>query len=116
MIKGPAPNSVRTSCAHYTKLRDAASAWPEKNALLETPGMARTPIDITGRDEAGGGNSLSGGGPESVVGDAGRKAALFEQLARVGKALGSGKHLEILDLPHQPRPTYALRSPTDRSR
>lgn len=30
--------------------------------------------------------------------DAGRKAELFEQLARVGKALGSGKRLELLDL------------------
>jgi hypothetical protein len=32
----PAPNSIRTSCAHYT-LRNAAIARPEKNALLETP-------------------------------------------------------------------------------
>ncbi|MGH3647974.1 MAG: ArsR/SmtB family transcription factor [Micromonosporaceae bacterium] len=30
--------------------------------------------------------------------DPARKAALFEQLARVGKALGSGKRLELLDL------------------
>jgi rhodanese-related sulfurtransferase len=43
------------------------------------------------------------------VGDAGRKAALFEQLARVGKALGSGKRLEILDLLAQAeRPVEAL--------
>lgn len=32
------------------------------------------------------------------MGDAGRKAELFEQLARVGKALGSGKRLELVDL------------------
>ncbi len=32
------------------------------------------------------------------MGDAARKAELFEQLARVGKALGSGKRLELLDL------------------
>jgi rhodanese-related sulfurtransferase/DNA-binding transcriptional ArsR family regulator len=32
------------------------------------------------------------------MGDAGRKSELFEQLARVGKALGSGKRLELLDL------------------
>ncbi|MGQ0717860.1 MAG: ArsR/SmtB family transcription factor [Pseudonocardiales bacterium] len=32
------------------------------------------------------------------MGDAVRKAELFEQLARVGKALGSGKRLELLDL------------------
>ncbi|MFC4950974.1 ArsR/SmtB family transcription factor [Pseudonocardia sp. GCM10023141] len=32
------------------------------------------------------------------MGDAGRKTELFEQLARVGKALGSGKRLELLDL------------------
>lgn len=30
--------------------------------------------------------------------DGGRKAELFEQLARVGKALGSGKRLELVDL------------------
>jgi rhodanese-related sulfurtransferase len=32
------------------------------------------------------------------MGEAGRKSELFEQLARVGKALGSGKRLELLDL------------------
>ncbi|KUG60077.1 MULTISPECIES: ArsR/SmtB family transcription factor [Kocuria] len=32
------------------------------------------------------------------MGDPGKKAALFEQLARVGKALGNGKRLELLDL------------------
>lgn len=32
------------------------------------------------------------------MGDPARKAALFEQLARVGKALASGKRLELLDL------------------
>ena len=32
------------------------------------------------------------------MGDAVRKAELFEQLARVGKALGSGKRLELVDL------------------
>ena len=32
------------------------------------------------------------------MGDPGRKSELFEQLARVGKALGSGKRLELLDL------------------
>jgi rhodanese-related sulfurtransferase/DNA-binding transcriptional ArsR family regulator len=32
------------------------------------------------------------------MGDAARKAELFEQLARVGKAMGSGKRLELLDL------------------
>jgi rhodanese-related sulfurtransferase/DNA-binding transcriptional ArsR family regulator len=32
------------------------------------------------------------------MGDAGRKAVLFEQLARVGKAMASGKRLELLDL------------------
>jgi rhodanese-related sulfurtransferase/DNA-binding transcriptional ArsR family regulator len=32
------------------------------------------------------------------MGDAERKSELFEQLARVGKALGSGKRLELLDL------------------
>jgi rhodanese-related sulfurtransferase/DNA-binding HxlR family transcriptional regulator len=32
------------------------------------------------------------------MGDRARKAELFEQLARVGKALGSGKRLELLDL------------------
>lgn len=32
------------------------------------------------------------------MGDSVRKAELFEQLARVGKALGSGKRLELLDL------------------
>jgi len=32
------------------------------------------------------------------VGDPDRKSELFEQLARVGKALGSGKRLELLDL------------------
>jgi DNA-binding transcriptional ArsR family regulator/rhodanese-related sulfurtransferase len=35
---------------------------------------------------------------EDAVGDPARKAELFEQLARVGKALGSGKRLELLDL------------------
>jgi len=43
------------------------------------------------------------------MGDTDRKAALFEQLARVGKALGSGKRLEILDLLAQAeRPVEAL--------
>ncbi|HJT03608.1 MAG TPA: metalloregulator ArsR/SmtB family transcription factor [Pseudonocardiaceae bacterium] len=32
------------------------------------------------------------------MGDGGRKAELFDQLARVGKALGHGKRLELLDL------------------
>ncbi len=32
------------------------------------------------------------------MGDSVRKAELFEQLARVGKALGSGKRLELVDL------------------
>ncbi|WP_219413474.1 ArsR/SmtB family transcription factor [Pseudonocardia nigra] len=32
------------------------------------------------------------------MGDATRKSELFEQLARVGKALGNGKRLELLDL------------------
>ena len=32
------------------------------------------------------------------MGDRACKAELFEQLARVGKALGSGKRLELLDL------------------
>jgi rhodanese-related sulfurtransferase len=32
------------------------------------------------------------------MGDARRKVELFEQLARVGKALGSGKRLELVDL------------------
>lgn len=32
------------------------------------------------------------------MGDRARKAELFEQLARVGKAFGSGKRLELLDL------------------
>jgi DNA-binding transcriptional ArsR family regulator len=35
---------------------------------------------------------------EDAVGDPARKAELFEQVARVGKALGSGKRLELLDL------------------
>ncbi|GAA1382446.1 ArsR/SmtB family transcription factor [Catellatospora chokoriensis] len=43
------------------------------------------------------------------MGDAVRKAALFEQLARVGKALASGKRLELLDLLAQSeRPVDAL--------
>jgi DNA-binding transcriptional ArsR family regulator len=32
------------------------------------------------------------------MGDAALKAKLFEQLARVGKALGNGKRLELVDL------------------
>lgn len=32
------------------------------------------------------------------MGDTGKKAALFDQIARVGKALGNGKRLELLDL------------------
>jgi rhodanese-related sulfurtransferase/DNA-binding transcriptional ArsR family regulator len=32
------------------------------------------------------------------MGDPARKAELFDQLARVGKAMGSGKRLELLDL------------------
>jgi len=44
-----------------------------------------------------------------AMGDPGRKTALFEQLARVGKALGSGKRLELLDLLAQAeRPVDAL--------
>jgi rhodanese-related sulfurtransferase/DNA-binding transcriptional ArsR family regulator len=35
---------------------------------------------------------------EDNVGDPTRKANLFDELARVGKALGSGKRLELLDL------------------
>jgi rhodanese-related sulfurtransferase len=35
---------------------------------------------------------------EDAVGDPARKADLFDQLARVGKALGNGKRLELLDL------------------
>jgi rhodanese-related sulfurtransferase/DNA-binding transcriptional ArsR family regulator len=43
------------------------------------------------------------------MGDAARKAELFEQLARVGKALASGKRLELLDLLAQAeRPVDAL--------
>lgn len=43
------------------------------------------------------------------VGDVGLKTALFEQLARVGKALASGKRLELLDLLAQAeRPVEAL--------
>lgn len=45
------------------------------------------------------------------MGDAARKSALFEQLARVGKALASGKRLELLDLLVQAeRPVEALAS------
>lgn len=41
--------------------------------------------------------------------DAEKKAALFDQLARVGKALGNGKRLELLDLLAQTeRPVEAL--------
>jgi rhodanese-related sulfurtransferase/DNA-binding transcriptional ArsR family regulator len=32
------------------------------------------------------------------VGDSGHKTALFDQFARIGRALGSGKRLELLDL------------------
>jgi rhodanese-related sulfurtransferase/DNA-binding transcriptional ArsR family regulator len=35
---------------------------------------------------------------EDGVGDPARKAELFDQVARVGKALGSGKRLELIDL------------------
>jgi rhodanese-related sulfurtransferase/DNA-binding transcriptional ArsR family regulator len=35
---------------------------------------------------------------EESMGDPAHKAVLFDQLARVGKALGSGKRLELLDL------------------
>ena len=43
------------------------------------------------------------------MGDPHRKAALFEQLARVGKALARGKRLELLDLLAQAeRPVDAL--------
>lgn len=43
------------------------------------------------------------------MGDAAAKAELFEQLARVGKALASGKRLELLDLLAQAeRPVEAL--------
>src|SRR5215471_3053401 len=35
---------------------------------------------------------------EDAMGDVVRKAALFEALARAGKALASGKRLELLDL------------------
>jgi rhodanese-related sulfurtransferase/DNA-binding transcriptional ArsR family regulator len=43
------------------------------------------------------------------VGDVNRKAQLFDQLARVGKALASGKRLELLDLLAQAeRPVEAL--------
>jgi rhodanese-related sulfurtransferase/DNA-binding transcriptional ArsR family regulator len=43
------------------------------------------------------------------MGDSDRKAALFEQLSRVGKALASGKRLELLDLLAQAeRPVDAL--------
>src|SRR5829696_4813097 len=35
---------------------------------------------------------------EDAMGDAVRKAELFEQLARIGKALGNGKRLELVDL------------------
>jgi rhodanese-related sulfurtransferase/DNA-binding transcriptional ArsR family regulator len=35
---------------------------------------------------------------EDDMGDRDRKTALYEQFARVGKALGSGKRLELLDL------------------
>ncbi len=43
------------------------------------------------------------------MGDVSRKAQLFDQLARVGKALASGKRLELLDLLAQAeRPVEAL--------
>jgi rhodanese-related sulfurtransferase/DNA-binding transcriptional ArsR family regulator len=43
------------------------------------------------------------------MGDVARKAAVFEQLARVGKALASGKRMELLDLLGQAeRPVEAL--------
>jgi DNA-binding transcriptional ArsR family regulator len=43
------------------------------------------------------------------MGDAALKSALFEQLARVGRALASGKRLELLDLLAQAeRPVDAL--------
>jgi rhodanese-related sulfurtransferase/DNA-binding transcriptional ArsR family regulator len=43
------------------------------------------------------------------MGDAALKATLFEQLARVGKALASGKRLELIDLLAQgERPVEAL--------
>jgi rhodanese-related sulfurtransferase/DNA-binding MarR family transcriptional regulator len=46
---------------------------------------------------------------EESMGDAARKAELFDQLARVGKAMGSGKRLELLDLLAQaPRGVAAL--------
>jgi rhodanese-related sulfurtransferase/DNA-binding transcriptional ArsR family regulator len=35
---------------------------------------------------------------EDAVGDRDSKTALFDQFARIGKALGSGKRLELLDL------------------
>jgi rhodanese-related sulfurtransferase/DNA-binding transcriptional ArsR family regulator len=45
------------------------------------------------------------------MGDESRKAELFEQLARVGKALANGKRLELLDLLAQAeRPVEALAS------
>jgi DNA-binding transcriptional ArsR family regulator/rhodanese-related sulfurtransferase len=34
----------------------------------------------------------------TTMADPGKKAALFDQLARVGKALGNGKRLELIDL------------------
>ena len=40
-----------------------------------------------------------------------RKTALFDQLARVGKALGSGKRLELLDLLAQGDRAASTRSP-----
>src|SRR5262245_35145458 len=39
-----------------------------------------------------------GGSREPVMGDAQRKAALYEEFARVGKALASPRRLELLDL------------------
>jgi rhodanese-related sulfurtransferase/DNA-binding transcriptional ArsR family regulator len=46
---------------------------------------------------------------EDSVGDPTRKAELFDQIAWVGKALGSGKRLELLDLLAQgERPVEAL--------
>ncbi len=48
------------------------------------------------------------------MGERGDKSALFEQLARVGKAVGSGKRLELLDLLAQGERTVdALARTTD---
>ena len=41
---------------------------------------------------------LAGCREEAAMGDAQRKTTLYEQFARIGKALGSPRRLELLDL------------------